>query len=41
MNWEAIGAVGELLGAAGVIITLTYLAIQIRLNSHQLERSIF
>jgi hypothetical protein len=30
MNWEAIGAVGEILGAIGVIATLGYLAIQIR-----------
>ena len=30
MNWEAISAVGEILGAAGVIITLIYLASQIR-----------
>jgi len=39
MNWEAIGAIGEVLGAFGVIVTLAYLAIQIRQNSHQLERS--
>jgi hypothetical protein len=30
MNWEAIGAVGEILSALGVIITLAYLALQIR-----------
>ena len=30
MNWEAIGAVGEALGAAGVILSLLYLAVQIR-----------
>ncbi len=24
MNWEAIGAIGEMLGAAGVILTLGY-----------------
>ena len=30
MNWEAIGAVGEAVGAAGVIISLLYLAVQIR-----------
>lgn len=30
MNWEAIGAVGEILGAAAVIATLAYLSIQIR-----------
>jgi hypothetical protein len=30
MNWEAIGAVGEVLGAIGVIVTLGYLAVQVR-----------
>lgn len=30
MNWDAIGAVGEILGAAAVVATLAYLAIQIR-----------
>ena len=33
MNWEAIGAIGEVLGAAGVIFTLVYLAVQIRQNT--------
>jgi len=33
MNWEAIGAIGEILGAVGVIVTLAYLAIQIRQNT--------
>jgi hypothetical protein len=33
MNWEAIGAVGEMLGAVGVIVTLVYLARQIRQNT--------
>jgi hypothetical protein len=32
-NWEAIGAIGELLGALGVILTLVYLAVQIRQNT--------
>ena len=40
LNWEAIGAVGEILGATGVIITLIYLAVQVRQNSHQIERNI-
>ncbi len=26
MNWEAIGAIGEIIGAFGVIVTLIYLA---------------
>jgi hypothetical protein len=30
MNWEAIGAIGEILGAGAVIVTLVYLAVQIR-----------
>ena len=33
MNWEAIGAIGSILGAVGVIGTLVYLAAQIRQNS--------
>ena len=30
MNWEAIGAIAELIGAAAVFISLVYLAVQIR-----------
>ncbi len=30
MNWDAIGAVGEIVGAAAVVITLIYLAVQVR-----------
>jgi len=33
MNWEAVGAIGEIVGAFGVIVTLGYLAIQIRQNT--------
>ena len=29
MNWEAIGAVGEMLGAVGVIVTLVYFGLQL------------
>jgi len=29
MNWEAVGALGELIGALVVIITLVYIAIQV------------
>ena len=39
MNWEAIGAIGEVAGAAGVIITLAYLAIQIRQNTRAIRLS--
>ena len=30
MNWEAIGAIGEIAGAIGVIATLVYLSVQVR-----------
>ena len=30
MSWEAIGAVGEIVGAAAVVVSLLYLAFQIR-----------
>lgn len=30
MNWEAIGAFGEFVGAGAVVVSLIYLAIQIR-----------
>ena len=30
MNWEAIGAIGELVGASAVFISLLYLALQIK-----------
>jgi hypothetical protein len=33
MNWDAIGAIGEVVGALGVVVTLAYLAIQIRQNT--------
>lgn len=33
MDWNAIGAVGEMLGALGVIVTLIYLAREIRQNT--------
>jgi hypothetical protein len=39
MNWEAIGAIGEVLGAAAVVLTLGYLAVQIRQNSQAVKNS--
>ena len=30
MNWDAIGAIGEILGAIAVVATLAYLALQIK-----------
>ena len=45
MNWEAIGAIGEIVGAIAVILTLVYLASQVRyaknatLDQNRLTRS--
>jgi hypothetical protein len=33
MDWTAIGAVGELLGAIAVVISIGYLAVQVRQNT--------
>jgi hypothetical protein len=33
MNWEAIGSIGEVGGALGVVATLVYLSLQIRQNT--------
>lgn len=35
MNWEAVSAVGQIVGAAGVIISVIYLAQQVRSNARQ------
>ena len=40
MNWDAIGAVGEILGALAVFVTLVYLAIQIRHAREQARVSV-
>ena len=39
MNWDAVGAIAEAVGAAGVLITLVYLAVQIRHNSASVDAS--
>ncbi len=39
MNWDAIGAVGEIVGAAGVILSLVYLAAQIKHNTKQVDEA--
>jgi hypothetical protein len=33
MNWEIVGAISEIIGAIAVVITLAYLAIQMRQNN--------
>ena len=35
MNWTAIGAIGELLGAAAVVVSLIYLGAQVRNQTRQ------
>ncbi len=35
MNWDALGAIGEIVGAGGVIVSLLYLASQVRNSSRQ------
>jgi hypothetical protein len=39
MNWDAIGAIAETLGAVGVIASLVYLATQIRQNTSTVRSS--
>ena len=39
MNWDAIGAIGELVGGVAVIATLVYLAIQVKHSKALLERN--
>ena len=39
MNWEAAGAIGEMVGAMAVFFTLAYLAIQIRQNTRAVRAS--
>ena len=39
MNWDAIGAVGEIVGALAVFLTLAYLAMQIRQNTKAVQSS--
>ena len=37
MNWEAIGALGEVLGAVSVLVTLLYLSRQISASNKALD----
>ena len=39
MNWEAIGAIGELVSAFAVVGTLAYLAVQIRAQNRESRMS--
>ena len=39
MNWEAFGAIAEMIGGIAVLVTLVYLALQVRQNSVLLEQN--
>lgn len=39
MNWDAIGAVGEIIGATAVVVSLLYLGVQIRSQTRQAKFS--
>jgi len=39
MNWEIISAIGQMLGAIGVIISIVYLAAQIRNQNKENQRT--
>jgi len=39
MNWDALGAIGEIVGAIAVVITLLYLASQAKSNSLAINRA--
>lgn len=41
MNWDAVGALAESIGAIGVVASLIYLAAQIRQNTRSLEANTF
>ena len=41
MNWEAISAVGQLVGSLGVLVTLIYLAIQMKQNTAAVAKSTY
>jgi hypothetical protein len=40
MNWDAIAALAEVLGALAVLASLVYLATQIRQNTQMVKSSI-
>ena len=39
MNWDAIGAIGEIVGATAVVATLVYLVVQTRRNAASTQSS--
>ncbi len=39
INWDALGASAELIGAVAIFISLVYLAMQIRQNTHMISQN--
>jgi len=39
MNWDALGAIGEIVGALAVLATLYYLTLQIKIQNKELDKS--
>ena len=39
MNWIAIGAIAEAIGTVAILLSLVYVAVQIRQNTEQISRS--
>jgi hypothetical protein len=37
MNWEAISALGQIVGAIAVVVSVIYLALQVRSNARQMR----
>jgi hypothetical protein len=40
MDWDAIGAIAEMVAAVAVVVSLIYIAVQVKGNSELLERTI-
>lgn len=41
VNWEALGALAELIGAIGVVASLLYVAVQVRQNTRSIRSSTY
>jgi hypothetical protein len=39
MDWNAIGAIGQMVGSVAVLVTLVYLAAQVRLAREEVRRA--
>ena len=40
MNWDAIGAIGQMLGSIAVFVTLGYLAVQVKHARQEAQRAL-